>query len=201
MIVSEYIEFLLLDKDHRTEFDCAEIFKLNPKDFKDLEVFNKAVNDKLNIDSDYKMPESTFEFSGKTWYYDKYDTWSPDQWAKMNEILNRNALLDPEQQVDVHLVALFIRPIGEVLNMNKLDDIAAYVYKMPVELFIALNNFFFANALRLLKCMAIHYLNLKNQKKKEKKLNSIGYGKTTIGILYVMGLPRMILYNIRKLWK
>lgn len=183
MKTSEYLQIINLDSGTTSEFELGNIFNLNLSDYKTLEDFTNDIKSKQIINEEYKLPDNgTFIVNGKKWIYDKdiLNT-SPEQWAKLHEVLARiDELIDPE------LLAIYIRHKGEIFDIRKLDVITNEVYEFPAEIFIALNNFFFQKGIEYINYMKIYYLNQINLiKRKKRLLNSVGFGKLIRGFLYV----------------
>jgi hypothetical protein len=197
----EYIQVINLQQVESgktlTEFEIGEIFGLKLEDFKDLESFNIEVANRSKIGEEYKL-DKTFIFNNKEWYYDEDFTQSNIlQWAKLHELLNASDGL-----MDINFISIYCRPVGEVFNINKLDEITNELYNLPVEIFLALNSFFFQSATKLSRYIGIQYLNQINQQKKtRKKIKFLNFGILTRGLLYVKGWLRKILFSFKKFIK
>ena len=188
MNVSEYIEWSLIDSGSTvTEFELAEIFKINQNDFSSMEEFSKAILKKQEI-SNFKLTGGTFMVGDKKWIYDEdLSKTSIGQWSKMHQIL-----AETEGMIDVRLVALYIRPFGEVYDSARVEDIGNQIYDFPAEVFIALNNFFFHNAIVLLDYMKVYYLNQANQVLRQERIES---GRLFRGKSYLKALVKKIFSN------
>ena len=202
MTTSEYLQILLLQSDTGitlNEFDLGDVFNLKPDDFKTIEDYTAEVIKRQELNT-ITLTGGTFKFNKKTWIYDEdYTKWRVIQWAKMGEILAQM-----KGQASAELVALFIRPQGTEFNINDLQDLTNEVYKMPAELYIALNNFFFQVATELLNYMSIHYLNQANKIKETspvKKLKMKLYGMLIVSLSWLKGFPMMILFNLKRFFK
>ena len=126
MNVSEYAQLQLLSGTTITEFELAEIFLLDPVNYSNMEDFSKDISFHQVIDEEYKLPDDgTFTFKDKIWNYDKdILKTTPQQWAKMHELLSAN-----HGSIDPSLLSIYVRPQGEVFDINKLDEITKLIWE------------------------------------------------------------------------
>ena len=143
MITNDYISIVMFDSGLTNEFEIGKYFNLDVEKYNSLEDYSKAVQKLMHIDSDYRLPDNgLIKFEGRVWSWDKTVLNSNvQQWAKMHEVLASSTGL-----IDLRLIAIYFRPIDECFNPNRIDDLAIEIGRMPCEIFIALNNFFFSNA-------------------------------------------------------